>query len=84
MQTNTNMDWVINLDDKTCLNIDTNIVVSFQKKGDAFSGEIRDLPDNIYDIWARNEDVGSLIKNIIIEAKNVFSKAYSDQGLKAS
>jgi len=83
MQTNTKKDWVINLTDRTCLNIDTNIVVSLQKKGDSFSGEIKDLPDNIYDIWARNEDVGSLIKNIIIEAKDIFSRAYTEN-LKAS
>jgi hypothetical protein len=77
------MDWVINLNDKTCLNINTNIIVGFEKKGDAFSGEIRDLPDNIYDVWARNEDVAGLLKNIVIEARNVFSKAYSEYGLKA-
>jgi hypothetical protein len=82
MQTNTNMDWVINLSEKTCLNINTNIVVGFEKKGNTFAGEIRDLPDNIYDVWARNEDAASLIKNIVIEAKNVFSRAYTEN-LKA-
>ena len=79
----TNTDWVINLNDRTCLNIDTKIVVGIEKKGDSFTGEIRDLPDNIYDIWVRNEDVGGLIKNIIIEAKKVYSRAYTEN-LRAS
>jgi hypothetical protein len=82
MQTVSNMDWIINLDEMTCHNINTDIVVGFEKKGDAFLGKIKDLPNNIYEQWAKKENGVSLLKNILTEAENVFLRIYSENDLK--
>jgi hypothetical protein len=82
MQTDSNMDWVINLDEMTCHNINTGIDVIFEKKGDAFKGKIKDLPDNIYEQWANTENGVGLLKIILTEAENVFLRIYIESDIK--
>ena len=82
MQTASNMDWVINLEEMTCHNINTGIDVIFEKKGDAFIGKIKDLPDNIYEQWANTENGVGLFKFIVTEAENVFLRIYIENDIK--
>jgi hypothetical protein len=78
------MDWVINLENMTCQNINTDIVVGFEKKGDAFFGKIKDLPDKIYKQWAKNENGGSLLKDTLTKAEEVFLRGYKENDLMSN
>jgi len=84
MQTITNMDWIINLDDMTCQNINTDIVIGIEKAGDAFSGKIKELPDKIFEQWSKMENAGSLLKNIVTEAEDVFLRVFIENDLNAN
>jgi hypothetical protein len=84
MQATSNMDWIVNLEEKTCHNINTDIVVVFEKTGDAFSGKIKELPDKIFEQWSKMENAGSLLKNIVTEAEDVFSRVFIENDLNAN
>jgi hypothetical protein len=84
MKTVSNTDWIINLEEMTCQNINTEIVVGFEKKGDGFLGKIKELPDKIYELWAKNENGGNLLKNNITEAEEVFLRIYNENILMAN
>jgi len=84
MQADSNMDWVINLEEMTCHNINTGIDFTFEKKGDAFIGKIKDLPDNIYEQWANNENGVGLLKIILTEAENVFLRIFLENDIKVN
>jgi len=82
MQADSNMDWIINLEEMTCHNINTGIDIIFEKKGNEFLGKIKDLPDNIFEQWANIENRVGLLKNIVTEAENVFLRIYIENGKK--
>jgi hypothetical protein len=84
MQADSNMDWIINLEEMTCHNINTGIDVIFEKKGNAFKGKIKDLPDNVFEQWANAENGLSLLKIIITEAENVFLRIYIENDIKVN
>ena len=84
MQTISNMDWIINLKDMTCRNIDTDIVIIYERDGDDILGRIKELPNKIYEQWAYREDGAILFKQILKEAREIFLKVYIENWMTAN
>jgi len=78
VKTNGTDKWVVDLLNLTCRNIENQIVVAFEKRGPALEGKIRDLPVELLEMWAREANSEHHIKRAVIEADEVFFRAYFD------
>jgi len=66
--------WIADLEAMTCRNINTNIVVIFEKKRNFFLPIIKDIPVNFSEEWKKMNDKEK--GKIISEAEDVFVKAF--------
>ena len=71
-------DWVADLDDMTCRNINNRITVSFENSGGMLIGKIKLIPLKLMQNWMRFPNSNKLIEKAVLEAENVFLKAYRD------
>ena len=65
----TKSDWIADLDDMTCRNINNKITVCFDKNGDRINGRIRDMPANLKHNWEKFPNSQLLIQKAITEAE---------------
>jgi hypothetical protein len=77
MSVNANTEWINNLDDMICRNINTDIIAGFENKRNALSGKIKDLPDDVFD-QCENMDNGEKLINTVTEAEEVFLREFSE------
>ena len=61
MVTITNGEWIADLGALTCRNINTQMVVEFEKYGRTFRGKMRDMPIELMSQWAALENGDRLI-----------------------
>jgi len=78
VKTNGTEKWVVDLLNLTCRNIENQMVVAFEKRGPALEGKIRDMPVELVEMWAREANSENNIKRAVIEADEVFFRAYFD------
>jgi len=78
MRANGTEKWVVDLLNLTCRNIENQIVVAFEKRGPALEGKIRDMPVELLEMWTREANGENHIKRVVIEADEVFFRAYFD------
>ena len=74
--------WVVDLLNLTCRNIENQMVVAFEKKGPALEGKIKDMPVELLEMWARETNSETRIKRAVIEADEVFFRAYFDNEIE--
>ena len=72
MDTITSGDWVADLDDMLCWNVNNKIVVEFERKGEAIIGQVKDMPLDLLAEWAGKPDGHRLMQEMIFEAESVF------------
>jgi len=70
--------WVVDLLNLTCRNIENQVVVAFEKRGPALEGKIRDMPVELLEMWTRETNGENHIRRAVIEADEVFFRAYFD------
>ena len=75
MDTVTNGDWVADLDDMLCWNINNKIIVEFERKGEAVVGQVKDMPLELLAEWAGKPDGQRLMQKMVLEAECVFINA---------
>ena len=68
--------WEPDLENMTYRNIYNNTVVEFKKKGQVIIGRIRDIPHELFEVWAKKVNGHVLMHNMIMEAETVFIEAY--------
>jgi len=75
--------WIADLETMTCHNIDTSIVVFFEKNKNVFLPKIENIPIDIFDKWAKMKDVEKEKdkEKIISEAEDVFMSAFIESGI---
>jgi len=78
MRANGTGKWVVDLLNLTCRNIENQIVVAFEKKGPALEGKIKNMPVELLEMWAREASNENRIRKAVIEADEVFFRAYFD------
>jgi len=71
-----NNGWIADLETITCRNIDTGIVVIFEKKRNIFLPRIKDIPVDIFEKWVYMNNEETEKAKIIEEAEDVFMKAF--------
>ena len=76
MAAKTTGNWLVDLHNLTCRNIETRIIISFVKKGAVFSGTIKYIPIELADKWTADSNKEEKLKKTIIEAEEVFFHAY--------
>ena len=69
-------EWIADLRAMTCRNYINNIVVVFEKKGKMPIGKIKDIPIELMEKWAALPHGENNIKNAVMEAEEVFLRAY--------
>jgi hypothetical protein len=82
MVTIANGEWIADLGDMTCRNINTKMVVVFEKQGKAFLGKIRDMPIEIMEQWAKLEHGERLVQKAVTDAEDVFLRAYFESDIE--
>jgi len=75
-------EWVANLTDMTCRNINTRIVVEFHKSGAAYAGKIKDMPFELLRRWSTTEHGEQFIKKVIMEAEKVFLRSLIESDIE--
>jgi hypothetical protein len=75
-------EWIVDLGAMTCRNIINKIVVAFEKQGDAVYAKIDYIPLYTLRKWALTYEGSDNIRKIIVEAEDVFLKAYFEDQLE--
>jgi len=75
MVTIINGKWIADLSTMTCKNINTKMVVEFEKFGRTYRGRIRDMPIELMSQWTIQKHVERMVQEAITEAEKVFLKA---------
>jgi len=78
MRANRTEKWVVDLLNLTCRNIENQVVVAFEKRGPALEGKIKDMPVELLEMWTREANGENHIRRTVIEADEVFFRAYFD------
>ena len=76
MTTKTSGNWLVDLNNMTCLNTENRIVIAFVKKGPMLVGKIKKIPIELIEKWIADPDRERKLKKAVIEADEVFFKAY--------
>jgi len=76
MVTTTNSEWIVDVVTMTCKNTTNNIVVLFERLGKTLSGKIKDIPLELLNKWRIEKNCEINIRNTIMEAEEIFLKAY--------
>jgi len=75
-------EWVADLRDMTCRNVNTGLVVEFHKSGATHTGKMKDIPFGLMRQWAKTECGELFIKKAVMEAEKVFLKAFIESGME--
>ena len=79
MDTINNSEWIADLKDMTFRNNAKKITVVFEKSDKSFAGKIRDMPMELMAEWADEPEGEKHIQNAVMEAEEVFMRAYFDR-----
>jgi precorrin-6B methylase 2 len=79
MITITDGEWIADLGAMTCKNINTQMIVEFEKSGKTYIGKIRDIPIEIMSKWAELKHGEKLVINAIREAEEVYLRALAER-----
>ena len=82
MNTQSKEKWFVDLKNFTCRNKETNMVVSFEKKGSALVSKIMDLPLGLIVKWSFDQNANKQLRKAVIEADEAFYKAYFDNQIE--
>jgi hypothetical protein len=82
MITMANGEWIADLGAMCCWNITTNMVIAFEKRGKTLYGKIKDMPMDSFSKWAAELHGGRKIKNAVMEAEEVFLRAYFENKIE--
>ena len=74
--------WIADLGTMTCWNCRNNIIVSFERSGKTLVGKIYNMPPQLFEKWAAEPYSEGKIKNAVMEAKEVFSRAYMENAVE--
>ena len=83
MTMKTTGNWQVDLNNFTCRNTENEIVIVFEKKGAALVGKIQYLPIRISAEWIKDSNGEKYIRNAVIEADEVFFRAYFNREIKS-
>ena len=72
----TNSEWIPDVAAMTCRNSTSKIVVGFEKNGKTLKGKIKDMPMELFEKWAALPHGENLVKDAVLEAEEIFSKAF--------
>ena len=72
--------WLADLVTMTCQNYENKILFSLVKCGKGFVGKIKELPPKLFVEWSEREDGPELIQKAVLEAEEVFMKAFYENG----
>jgi hypothetical protein len=64
--------WIADLGAMTCRNIESRVVVGFQKRGKTIEGKLQDMPVDLLEKWAALECGEKHIRQAVEEAEEVF------------
>jgi len=72
--------WIADFVALTCWNCVTKIVVSFEDNGNVLTGKIKDIPVELMGKLAAEPYGERFIKNTVMEAREIFLRAYNESG----
>jgi len=71
--------WIADLETMTCRNINTGIVLIFERKRKILLPKINDIPVEFLEIWEKMKDDEK--EKIISEAEDVFMNAFIENDI---
>jgi len=78
-----NTGWIADLEELTCRNINSNIIVTFEKKRNIYYPKIKNVPVDFFNKWARMNNKEKEMDKIIFEAEDVFMKAFFENDISS-
>ena len=68
--------WHVDLNNLTCLNTETEMVITFVKRGPMLVGTLKYIPVELAKKWITDPNKEENLRKMIIEAEDVFFQAY--------
>jgi hypothetical protein len=81
MTTSTSGEWTVDVEAMTCRNSNKDILIIFEWDGKTLIGKILDMPILLMK-WKKLPIVNMSIERIIMEAKEVFLEAYTENNIE--
>ena len=75
-------EWIADLGAMYCRNINTGIIVSFEKSGNTLIGKVKDMPIELLRHWAMLVNGHKLMQKAVMEAEEVFLRAYVESDIE--
>jgi hypothetical protein len=69
-------EWMVDLENCTCRNIENEMVISFEKRGTTLLGKFKKIPIKLVQEWMQYSNWEKYVKKAIIDADEVFFKVY--------
>jgi hypothetical protein len=73
--------WVVDTNEMTCKNVENEVTIKIEKKGDNFRGMIRDMPIGLFSEIAKYRDGERIIEDIVKTAEEEYLRADSGERL---
>ena len=65
-----------------CRNTENQMIVIFEKRGTALEAKIKNMPEELAEEWAWNPNSARQMKKALIEADEVFFRAYFNREIQ--
>lgn len=75
-------EWIADLEEMTCRNMNNRIIVRFEKKGHSLTGKIHEIPIKLRQFWDRFPNSDRLVHKTITDAKKIFLQEYARSGAR--
>ena len=66
----------------TCTDYVNKIVVKMEREGRGIKGKLEDIPMELFAEWAKEPDGEKYVINTVMEAEEVFSRAYIEREME--
>jgi hypothetical protein len=74
--------WIADIRVKACTNYIKKIVVTFEKRGNAYLGKVKDMPIELMSRWTAKPDGERHLIRAVEEAKGVFIRALAETSVE--
>jgi len=71
-------EWIADLEEMTCRNINNRITVSFIREEDSIIGKIKEVPSKLMNNWTKFPNSQQLFQKTVAEAEKEFIRAYKE------
>ena len=71
--------WIVDINERTCKNVENEVIIKMEKEGESLKGMLKDMPIGLFSEIAGYGNGEKIIEEIVKTAENEYFRAYTDQ-----